>query len=53
MPDPFRPVTFSTSSRNIVLADLVPGKLFAVRDRNLGGATMGSAWSDLIVQRAA
>ena len=53
VPGPFRPVVFSTSSRNIVLADLVPGKLYAVRGRNLGGSTMYSDWSDPITHRAA
>ncbi len=53
VPGPFRPVVFSTSSRNIVVGDLLPGKLYAFRGRNLGGSTAYSDWSDQIVQRAA
>lgn len=52
-PGEFRPVVFSTSSRNIVLGDLVPGKLYVFRGRNLGGTTTYSDWSDLVTQRAA
>jgi hypothetical protein len=52
-PGPFRPPVFSTSSRNIVIPNLLPGKLYAFQARNMGGTTSNSDWSDQVVQRAA
>lgn len=52
-PGEFRAPLFSTSSRNIVIPDLVPGALFAYQGRTVGGSTTYSDWSDLLVQRAA
>jgi len=52
-PGDFRPVVFSTSSRNIAIGALIPGKLYAYQGRTLGGSTTYSDWSDQIVQRAA
>ncbi|MES2474894.1 MAG: hypothetical protein V4640_03870 [Verrucomicrobiota bacterium] len=50
---PFRPILYSTSSRNIGITDLIPGKLYAYQGRNVGGSTTYSDWSDLLVHRAA
>lgn len=52
-PGPFRPVIFSTSSRNIAVDDLTPGKVYAYIGRSLGGSTTYSDWSDQVTQRAA
>lgn len=52
-PGVFRPVVFSTSSRNIPIETLTPGKLYAFQGRTMGGSTTYSDWSDQIVQRAA
>ena len=52
-PGPFRPVIASTSSRNVPVLELVPGKLYAYQGRSFGGATTFSDWSDVLVQRAA
>jgi hypothetical protein len=49
---PFRPLQFSTTSRNIVIGDLTPGSLYIYQGRNVGGSTLYSDWSDLITQRA-
>lgn len=49
----FRPVVFSTSSRNISISGLTPGVLYAYQGRTLGGTTVYSDWSDQITQRAA
>ena len=52
-PGDFRPTFFSTSSRNIAIEALTPGKLFAYQGRTVGGSTTYSDWSDQIVHRAA
>jgi len=52
-PGLFRLVIASTSSRNVPVQELVPGKLYAYQGRSFGGATTFSDWSDLLVQRAA
>ena len=52
-PGSFRPAVFSTSSRNIAIEALTPGKLFAYQGRTVGGSTTYSDWSDQIVHRAA
>ena len=52
-PGEFREPVFSTSSRNISVLELIPGKLFAFQGRTMGGTTTYSDWSDLTVQRAA
>jgi hypothetical protein len=52
-PGPYRAVVSSTSSRNILIMDLVAGHLYAYQGRNFGGATTFSEWSDVLVQRAA
>ena len=52
-PGEFMPTVFSTSSRNIIVAGLVPGHLYLFQGRNLGGTTTYSDWSDPIQQRAA
>ncbi len=52
-PGPFRPAVTRTSSRNIPIDALVPGKLYAFQGRAIGGVTGFSDWSDVVVQRAA
>ncbi len=52
-PGEFRTLPFSTSSRNILVRDLEPGKLYAYQVRTVGGSTTYSDWSDLVVKRAA
>ena len=52
-PGPYRAAVIRTSSRNIPVNDLVPGKLYAFQGRAVGGATGFSDWSDVLVQRAA
>jgi hypothetical protein len=52
-PGEFRVLPFSTSSRNIPVTALVPGRLYAFQGRNVGGSTTYSDWSDVVVQRAA
>jgi hypothetical protein len=52
-PGPFRPAVYSSSSRNIAVNDLTPGRLYAYQGRCLGGTTTYSDWSDQVVQRAA
>jgi hypothetical protein len=52
-PGEFRPVVFSTSSRNIAVNELTPGKMYVIMGRTLGGATTYSDWSDQVAQRAA
>ncbi len=52
-PGEFRSLPFSSSSRNILVPGLTPGKLYAYQARTLGGSTAYSDWSDLVVQRAA
>ncbi|MEO5912813.1 MAG: hypothetical protein ABIS50_01175 [Luteolibacter sp.] len=52
-PGEFRILPFSTSSRNIAVTGLIPGKLYAYQGRTVGGSTTYSDWSDLLVQRAA
>lgn len=51
-PGEFRMLPFSTSSRNILVGGLIPGKLYAYQGRTVGGSTNYSDWSDQIVQRA-
>ncbi|MES2920579.1 MAG: hypothetical protein V4819_03480 [Verrucomicrobiota bacterium] len=51
-PGDFRPMVFS-SSRNIIIIDLIPGKRYVYRGRMLRGSTTHSDWSDPITQRAA
>ena len=48
----FRPPVFNTSARNNTLDGLTPGKLYAYQGRLMGGSTMHSEWSDLVIQRA-
>ena len=52
-PGPFRPAVTRTSSRNIPIDDLIPGKLYAYQGRLVGGLADFSDWSDVLVQRAA
>jgi hypothetical protein len=52
-PGPFRPAVIRSSSRNIPIDGLMPGKLYAFQSRTLGGSTGFSNWSDVVVQRAA
>lgn len=52
-PGAFRPVVARTSSRNVPIQELIPGKLYAYQGRSFGGATTFSDWSDILVQRAA
>lgn len=49
----FRPAVTRSSSRNIPIDALTPGKLYAFKGRAIGGATDFSDWSDVVVQRAA
>ena len=48
----FRPEVMGSSSRNIPIDFLTPGKLHAFRGRIMGGSTKFSAWSDTVIQRA-
>lgn len=52
-PGTYRQAVFSTTSRNIPIVDLAPGKLFACQGRTVGGSNTYSDWSDQIVYRAA
>jgi hypothetical protein len=52
-PGEFRTPFFSSSSRNVQVQNLVPGGLFALQGRTMGGSTGSSDWSDVIIQRAA
>ncbi len=52
-PGEFRILPFSTSSRNISVLSLIPGKMYAYQGRTVGGSTTYSDWSDVVVQRAA
>lgn len=52
-PAEFRSLPFSTTSRNIPVTELVPGRLYAYQGRNVGGSTTYSDWSDQVIQRAA
>lgn len=52
-PGPFRPAVTRTSSRNILIDALNPGRLYAYQGRAIGGLTGFSDWSDVVVQRAA
>lgn len=51
-PGPNRRTSFQTSSRNIPVDGLTPGKLHSYQARALGGSTGCSAWSDALIQRA-
>lgn len=51
-PGEFMATVFSTSSRNIVVPNLIPGRLYLYQGRTLGGTTTYSDWSDPSVQRA-
>ncbi len=51
-PGPNRKVSLHTSSRNIPVNGLTPGKLHSYQARALGGSTGSSAWSDPLIQRA-
>lgn len=51
-PGPYRKATLSTSSRNIPVDGLTPGKLHSYQARALGGSTGCSDWSDALIQRA-
>jgi hypothetical protein len=42
----------STSSRAIVIGGLIPGRLYALRVRSVGGSNGTSDWSDPITHRA-
>lgn len=52
-PGEFRTPFFSSTSRNVKVPNLVPGALFALQGRSMGGSTGSSDWSDVIIQRAA
>ena len=52
-PGLYRAAVTRTSSRNIPIDELTPGKLYAFQGRAVGGATGFSDWSDVLVQRAA
>ena len=52
-PGPFRPPIIHTSSVNIPVDDLTPGKLYAMQGRFVGGLTGFSDWSDVVTHRAA
>ncbi len=49
----FQPAVFSSSSRNISVPNLIPGKLYVFQGRTMGGTTTYSDWSDQQVQRVA
>ncbi|MEO5712025.1 MAG: hypothetical protein ABIT37_00915 [Luteolibacter sp.] len=51
-PGPFRPSLVRTGSRNLSVADLIPGKLYLFQARGVGGLNGFSDWSDAVVQRA-
>lgn len=52
-PGEFRAPFFSGTTRNVKVENLVPGALFALQARAMGGSTGSSDWSDVIIQRAA
>lgn len=52
-PGEFRTPFFSSTSRNVKVENLVPGALFAIQGRTMGGSTGSSDWSDVVIQRAA
>ncbi|MES2476973.1 MAG: hypothetical protein V4640_14410 [Verrucomicrobiota bacterium] len=49
----FSDPVFSTTSRNVDIPNLTPGKLYAFQGRNMGGSTTFSEWSDILQHRAA
>ena len=51
-PGEFLPSVVSTSSRNITVPNLIPGRLYLHQGRTIGGTTTFSDWSDPTVQRA-
>ncbi|MGL4401109.1 MAG: hypothetical protein ACRCXD_14660 [Luteolibacter sp.] len=52
-PGEFRTPFFNSSSQNVKVENLVPGALFALQGRTMGGSTGASDWSDVTIQRAA
>lgn len=50
-PGPHRKTALSTSSRNIPVDGLTPGKLHSFQARALGGSTGCSDWSNAVIQR--
>lgn len=52
-PGPFREPIIHTSSVNIPVGDLIPGRLYAMQGRAVGGLTGFSDWSDVVTHRAA
>jgi hypothetical protein len=50
-PGPFGPTVPSTSSRNIPVPGLTPGKMYVFRVRVFGGKSEMSDWSDPVGQR--
>jgi hypothetical protein len=48
----FSTPVYQRSSRKIPVNDLIPGKLYAVRGRLLGGSTEQSNWSEVAFYRA-
>lgn len=52
-PGPFRPVVVCTSSRNMAVGGLVPGRFYLFQVSGVGGLNGHSNWSDAMVQRAA
>ena len=48
---PYGPVVSRTSSRNIPVADLTPGKMYVFRVRVISTRGEASAWSDSLSQR--
>ncbi len=51
-PGPHHKTALSTSSRNIPVDGLTPGKLHSFQARALGGSTGYSDWSNALIQRA-
>ncbi len=51
-PSPWTSGGLATKSRNMPVDGLVPGKMYAVQTRAVGGTTGYSDWSDPVVRRA-
>ena len=44
---------YESSSANIPVGDLIPGRLYAMQGRAVGGLTGFPDWSDMVTHRAA
>ena len=49
---PYGPTVTHSSSRNVPVTNLTPGKMYAFRFRTMGGLSGYSDWSDVVMNRA-